>query len=120
MYVPFVSPPLASKLNFMGNAPDAMLALFGVALLLMASKYVDIVRDALKVPPFKYGAALGEALRTGINVNESLAKQGYRPLGIPVLPGKASRIYPGSPSVEPSLQVGGIDTGINIKKTSGK
>ena len=31
----------------------------------MASKYVDMVRDALKVPPFKYGTAMGESLNFG-------------------------------------------------------
>ena len=73
MYVPFVSPPLSAIAGWMGNAPDAMLALFGVALLLMASKYVDIVRDALKVPPFKYGSAIAEPLKGGY----STLKSGY-------------------------------------------
>jgi len=49
------------------NGTDArgLLALFGVGLLLMTSKYVDIVKDALKVPPFKYGSAIGDALKQG-------------------------------------------------------
>lgn len=57
--IPLVSTPLG------GPTSDGILALLGVALLLMASKYVDIVKDALKVPAFKYGAAIGEALKGG-------------------------------------------------------
>lgn len=44
---------------------SSILALLGLGLLLMASKYVDIVKDALKVPPFKYGSSIGEALKGG-------------------------------------------------------
>lgn len=77
-YIPFVTPPL-------GNAPDALMALFGLALLLMASKYVDIVKDALKVPPFKYGTAIGEPLQFGYNTvksgYEALKKQSSIPSG---------------------------------------
>lgn len=64
-YVPFVTPPASLLVSWGGNAPDALMALFGLALLLMASKYVDIVKDALKVSPFKYGTAIGEALKFG-------------------------------------------------------
>lgn len=48
-------------------APGAanVLALIGIGLLLMASKYVDIIKEALQVPPFKYGTAIGEALQYG-------------------------------------------------------
>lgn len=57
--VPLITPP------WVGFSVRGLLALLGVGLLLMASKYVDIVRDALKVPPFKYGSDLGAALKTG-------------------------------------------------------
>lgn len=121
MYVPFVSPPLTAASNgFFANSPDAILALFGVALLLMASKYVDIVRDALKVPPFKYGSAIGEALKYGVGVNESLAKKGYKVGGVPVAPASSSAMYPGSSTVKPSVQVFGIDTGLNIQDQANK
>jgi|SRR3989344_1045853 len=43
-----------------------ILATIGFFILLMASKYVDMVKDALKVPPFKYGGALSEALNYGM------------------------------------------------------
>jgi hypothetical protein len=42
-----------------------VLALIGIGLLLMASKYVDIIKEALQVPPFKHGVAIGEALMFG-------------------------------------------------------
>ncbi len=42
-----------------------LLALLGVGLLLMAPKYVDMIKDTLKVPPFKYGTAIGDALKSG-------------------------------------------------------
>lgn len=93
MTIPFISPPLASvSEGLFANSSDAILALFGVALLLMASKYVDIVRDALKVPPFKYGSAIGEALKSGFQyapmtpgvgtrISESGAYQGVAKFG---------------------------------------
>jgi hypothetical protein len=100
-----------------GNIGSLMLATVGFGFLLMASKYVDMVRDALKVPPFKYGAAITEALKFGVSGNESWAKKGYA--GLPGGWGSGARkAYPGSPSVEPSLQIGGIDTGLNLKKTA--
>lgn len=49
-----------------GFNAEGLLALVGVGLLLMAPKYVEMVRDALKVPPFKYGSAIGDALKMGV------------------------------------------------------
>lgn len=57
--------PLIAPLG--GYDARSILALLGVGLLLMAAKYVDIVTDALKVPPFKYGTSIGEALKSGIS-----------------------------------------------------
>ncbi|MEK7524910.1 MAG: hypothetical protein AAB548_00885 [Patescibacteria group bacterium] len=48
-----------------GTDSSAVLVVIGFFILLMASKYVDMVKDALKVPPFKYGTAIGEALQYG-------------------------------------------------------
>lgn len=59
------APPMT--FSFVGANGDILLAAIGFGLLLMSSKYVDMVRDALKVPPFKYGTAIGEALRYGYN-----------------------------------------------------
>ena len=123
MYVPFISPPLAifgealgaaPGANFASNAPDAMLALFGVALLLMSSKYVDMVRDALKVPAFKYGGALEEALKVGAGINEKWATKDYS--GLPGVFGRKARsVYSKEASAsKPSVHVFGRDTGYNI------
>ncbi|HSV94569.1 MAG TPA: hypothetical protein VLH94_01125 [Spirochaetia bacterium] len=67
--------PLFGSFNSSG-----LLALLGVGLLLMASKYVDMVRDALKVPAFKYGSSIGEALKMGVNLNNDWAQSGYKNL----------------------------------------
>ncbi len=56
----------ANANSFIGNPLGGlMLATIGIGLLLMSSKYVDMILEALKVPPFKYGAAIGEALKYG-------------------------------------------------------
>lgn len=60
----FWTPPMTIPTNSFG---DIMLATIGLGLLLMASKYVDMILEALKVPPFKYGSAIGEALKFGYN-----------------------------------------------------
>jgi hypothetical protein len=63
-----------------------IMALIGIGLLLMASKYVDIIKEALQVPPFKHGSAIGEALmfgpqtiQKGLNtvVGKQLQQTGY-------------------------------------------
>lgn len=59
--------PLIGPHNAIGGSDGrAILALLGLGLLLMASKYVDIIKDALKVPPFKYGSGIGKALESGL------------------------------------------------------
>lgn len=60
-----------------GGATDssAILVVIGFFIILMASKYVDMVREALKVPPFKYGAALGEALQYGFGRADVMSRQ---------------------------------------------
>ena len=82
----FMIQPIVSGLGFLGvkdlasgtilNPPllftaapssSTVMTIIGLGLLLMASKYVDMVKDALQVPPFKYAAAIGEALQYGWN-----------------------------------------------------
>jgi len=58
-----------------------LLALLGVGLLLMASKYVDIVRDSLKVPPFKYGSDIEKGLKTGLKGATEFVNQNSNPSG---------------------------------------
>jgi len=50
------------------------LGMIGFGLLLMSSKYVDMVMDALKVPPFKYGSAIGDALKGGLKGTTEIFK----------------------------------------------
>ncbi len=61
-----------------GMNVSGLLALLGVGLLLMASKYVDMVKDALKVPQFKYGTAIEEALKGGYGATNHWAKNDYK------------------------------------------
>ena len=55
-----------------------MLGTIGFGLLLMSSKYCEMVEKALKTPPFPYGAAIGEALKTGVNLQDKWAQSGYK------------------------------------------
>lgn len=48
-----------------GNAVDAVKALLGFGILLMTPKVVDMVKEALQAPEFKYGSAIGEAMQIG-------------------------------------------------------
>ncbi|KKT68934.1 MAG: hypothetical protein UW64_C0007G0020, partial [Microgenomates group bacterium GW2011_GWC1_44_37] len=52
-------------------------------LLMMASKYCEMVEKALKVPPFPYGAAIGEALKAGRAGEKSWADSGM--WGVPAV-----------------------------------
>ena len=86
----FWTPPMTSlsstvvsgSSSFNVNNGAAMLALVGLMLLFMASKYADMVLEALKVPPFKYGSAITDSLRWGYN-QAGDSQSGYRksPLG---------------------------------------
>lgn len=71
---PMTIPRGAASGTWSGSVGSLMLATIGFGLLLMASKYVDMVAEALKVPPFKYGSAIGEALA----VPAKVAKVGYK------------------------------------------
>jgi hypothetical protein len=106
--------PLITPLG--GFDARAMLALLGIALLLMAAKYVDMVKDVLKVPPFKYGTAISEALKFGVSQNERVASGGYK--GVPG-GGKASQLYGPSASGEKNTfnRVEEKQGGTNIEKT---
>jgi len=76
--IPIISTPI------LGMNVAGLLALLGVGLLLMASKYVDMVKDALKVPAFKYGTDIMKALESGVTGNEAWAKKGYAGLPGPL------------------------------------
>mgnify|MGYP001558217776 FL=1 len=63
--VPLIGGPIAPIIGSWTNS-ESILAVIGFFIILMASKYVDMVKDALKVPPFKYGTALSDALNYGL------------------------------------------------------
>ena len=81
------TPPLTipgnvgSGSTWTGSVGSLMLATIGFGLLMMSSKYCEMVEKALKTPPFPYGAAIGEALKGGVGLNERWAKSGYK--GVP-------------------------------------
>lgn len=52
-------------ISFFGATPSAIMGIIGLGLLFMASKYTDLVKEALKVPPSKYGSAVAEAINEG-------------------------------------------------------
>lgn len=54
------NPPL-----ILTGSSEGVQAIIGLGIILLASKFVDIIKEALKIPPFKYGAAIGEALDYG-------------------------------------------------------
>lgn len=62
---PMTIPTGATTGTAMGSVGSLMLATIGFGLLMMASKYCEMVEKALKTPPFPYGAAIGEALKGG-------------------------------------------------------
>ena len=70
-----LNPPL---LFAFAPSSSTVMTIIGLGLLLMASKYVDMVKDALQVPPFKYGTAISEALEAGYWGNHKWAGTGYK------------------------------------------
>ncbi|MBI2325883.1 hypothetical protein HYU91_00685 [Candidatus Collierbacteria bacterium] len=48
-----------------GIRPDAMMAFVGLGIFMMTPKLLEMIQEALKVPAFKYGTAMGEALQFG-------------------------------------------------------
>ena len=87
-----------------------LLALLGVGLLLMAAKYVDMIREAFKVSPFKYGTAITEALTEGQGVVSSAQKSisdysSKKPVNIPPPSGGATQSAPTQPAPTQSAPV---------------
>ncbi len=104
--------PLIGTSTYIGawTNSESILAVIGFFIILMASKYVDMVRDALKVPPFKYGSAISDALNYGVAKNEDRARLGYEKLG--AIGKKMAEAYP-MRGTEPTI----AGTGLNIPKT---
>lgn len=55
---PIIRPPVANIIP-----ASFITAMIGYGILLLIPKIADMVRDALKVPAFKYGSAIGEAIK---------------------------------------------------------
>lgn len=65
----FWTPPMTSVGDgFAGLS----VSLVGIGLLLMASKYVDMILEGLKVSPFKYGSTITDALKGGAKLSETV------------------------------------------------
>lgn len=66
IWTPPMTVPTPDLGGWTGNSNGSLvLAAIGFGLLMMASKYCEMVEKALKTPPFPYGAAIGEALKGG-------------------------------------------------------
>ena len=85
-----------------GSVGSLMLATIGFGLLLMSSKYVEMVEKALKTPPFPYGAAIGEALKYGAGQTAKIPAS-----SIPKLPIPGRFAAARDKAVETSLDVAG-------------
>lgn len=64
----FWTPPFTVGLglgadNAVAANGSLVLGVIGIGLLLMSSKYVEMIHEAMKVSPFKYGSALAEPLK---------------------------------------------------------
>ncbi len=84
---------------FQGPLGSIMLATIGLGILLMASKYVDMITEAFKVPPFNYGSAIGDALKIGYGTTSDIATGGFKLAGKVLKP--AASAAAGIPPVVP-------------------
>ena len=76
--IPLLSPAVWDSTFFQdiglaGANTGSWFALIGLALLLMAPKFVDMVMDAFKVKPFPYGSAAMESLMAGYGIQSGFA-----------------------------------------------
>jgi len=82
MTVPFSSSIVttggAQTGTYAGSVGSLILAAIGFGLLLMSSKYCEMVEKALKTPPFPYGSAIGDALKSGIGLQDTWSQSGYK------------------------------------------
>lgn len=60
-----------------GNGVSAVIALFGIGILMLTPKVVDMVKEAIQAPEFKYGSAIGEATGFGWNIAKKPVGTGY-------------------------------------------
>ncbi|MEK6538607.1 MAG: hypothetical protein AABZ46_05735, partial [Nitrospirota bacterium] len=60
-----------------GNGLSAVVALFGIGILMLTPKVVDMVKEAIQAPKFKYGSAIGEATGFGWSMAKKPVGTGY-------------------------------------------
>lgn len=60
-----------------GNGVGAVIALFGIGILMLTPKVVDMVKEAIQAPEFKYGSAIGEAVGFGWNTSKEGVGRGW-------------------------------------------
>jgi len=119
-----VSGSTLPDLPFINGGGSFFTLILGYAILALTPKVADMVRDALKIPPFKYGTAFGEALgplgfaggaaRAG-GVGGGLDYLGKR---ITVTGGTYDRLLAGRPELQKFL--GQVGSGIRSAATGVK
>lgn len=60
-----------------GNGVGAVIALFGIGILMLTPKVVDMVKEAIQAPEFKYGSAIGEAVGFGWGASKEGVMRGW-------------------------------------------
>jgi len=109
---PMFSFPGTVGLNLLGQQIGPQInilsAIMGLGVLLMVTKVPDMVRDAFKVPAFKYGSAIGEALapvtgatKAAIGIGKSSAET-YARQWIPDLPKREKKSASATATREPT------------------
>src|SRR3989338_6698430 len=63
--VKWIPPLLFGEGTGSSNPVDAVVGLLGIGILLMTPKVVDMVKEWVQAPEFKYGSAIGEAVGFG-------------------------------------------------------
>lgn len=63
--VQWVPPLIAGSWGGRANSTNAVVALFGIGVLMLTPKVVDMVKEAIQAPEFKYLSAIGEATGFG-------------------------------------------------------
>ncbi len=86
---------------------QAVVALFGIGILMLTPKVVDMVKEAIQAPEFKYGSAIGEAVGFGWQHGRQAAAAPFSMLAAQreleyakANPGMARLVYPGAAEAE--------------------
>ncbi len=82
-------PPLIGP----GYVPEVLGSLIGLGIILMSLQVVTMVKEALKAPQMKYGAAIGQAIGVGTGVPITGVKTGIEARTKTPMPGQAPGKY---------------------------